>query len=92
MLPLEDKSMYYLRLIASCIRVSIQEELAYRSNFFVSLLNSLLNLGTGILGIILPLPHSSFGVLASSLHGSSIVSFRSPAILLAYIPTGYNSS
>ncbi len=42
--------MYYLRLLISFIRVSTQEELAYRSNFFVSLLNSLLNLGTGILG------------------------------------------
>jgi len=45
--------MYYLRLIASFIRVSAQEELAYRSNLFVSLLNSLLNLGTGVLGIVI---------------------------------------
>ncbi len=45
--------MYYLRLITSFIRVSAQEELAYRSNLFVSLLNSLLNLGTGVLGIVI---------------------------------------
>lgn len=51
--PLEGKSMFYLRLIASFIRVSSQEELAYRSNLFVSLLNSLLNLGTGVLGIVI---------------------------------------
>lgn len=50
---LEDKRMYYLRLLASFIRVSLQEELAYRSNFFVSLLNSLLNLGTDILGTVI---------------------------------------
>jgi ABC-2 type transport system permease protein len=42
--------MHYLRLLVSFVRVSAQEELAYRSNFFVSLLNSLLNLGTGVLG------------------------------------------
>ncbi len=51
--PWEGKSMYYLRLIASFVRVSAQEELAYRSNLFVSLLNSLLNLGTGVLGIVI---------------------------------------
>ncbi len=52
MLLLEGKSMYYLRLLASFIRVSAQEELMYRSNFFVSVLNSFLNLGTGALGIV----------------------------------------
>lgn len=40
------------RLIGSFIRESFQEEAAYRTNFFVSLLTSLLNLGTGILGIV----------------------------------------
>src|SRR5712691_11883419 len=45
-------AMYYLRLLKSFIRVSIQEELAYRTNFFISLLYSFLNLGTGVLGII----------------------------------------
>lgn len=44
--------MYYLRLLASFIRVSAQEELVYRSNFFVSVLNSFLNLATGVVGIV----------------------------------------
>jgi ABC-2 type transport system permease protein len=44
--------MYYLRLIKSFMQVSIQAELAYRANFFISLLHSLLNLGTGVLGLV----------------------------------------
>lgn len=44
--------MYYLRLIASFIRMSTQGELAYRANFYVSVLNSLLNFATGVLGIV----------------------------------------
>ncbi len=44
--------MRYLRLIGQFIRASFQEEAAYRSNFFISLLHSLLNLGTGVLGVI----------------------------------------
>jgi ABC-2 type transport system permease protein len=40
-----------LRLIKSFAQASLQEELAYRSNFFISVLNSLLNLGTGVLGL-----------------------------------------
>jgi ABC-2 type transport system permease protein len=44
--------MRYLRLMRSFIQVSIQEEMAYRANFFISVLNSLLSLGTGILAII----------------------------------------
>ena len=43
--------MYYLRLLTAFIRFSLQEELAYRANFWLSLLHSLLNLTTGILGI-----------------------------------------
>lgn len=34
------------------MRVSIQAELAYRANFFISLLDSMLNLGTGVLGLV----------------------------------------
>jgi ABC-2 type transport system permease protein len=34
------------------IQASFQEEAAYRSNFFISLLSSLLNLVTGVLGIL----------------------------------------
>ncbi len=44
--------MYYLRLIASFIRISTQGELAYRANFYVSVLNSLLNFATGVLSIV----------------------------------------
>lgn len=43
--------MYYLRLIRSFARVSTQNELAYQTNFWISLLNSSLNLATGILGV-----------------------------------------
>lgn len=43
--------MRYLRLIGQFIRASLQEEMAYRANFFISLLHSLLNLATGVLGI-----------------------------------------
>jgi ABC-2 type transport system permease protein len=42
----------YLRLVRRFAAASAQNELAYRANFFVSLLHSLLNLGTGVLGIV----------------------------------------
>lgn len=44
--------MRYFRLIGSFIRVSTQAELAYPLNFFSSLLYSLLNLATGVLGLV----------------------------------------
>ena len=44
--------MYYLRLIGQFARASAQDELAHRANFWISLLHSLLNLGTGVLGIV----------------------------------------
>lgn len=44
--------MHYLRLIGSFARASAQNELAYRANFFISLLHSLLNLGTGVLALV----------------------------------------
>jgi ABC-2 type transport system permease protein len=44
--------MYYLRLIASFLRLSAQGEAAYRANFYVSMLNSLLNFATGVLGVV----------------------------------------
>jgi ABC-2 type transport system permease protein len=40
-----------LRLIASFVRVSFQEEAAYRANFGISLISSLLNLITGVLSL-----------------------------------------
>ena len=42
--------MRYLRLAGKFARASAQDELAYRANFWISLLHSLLNLGTGLLG------------------------------------------
>src|SRR5579875_2725051 len=45
-------SMYYLRLIKLFIQVSLQEEMAYRVNFFISLLHSLLNLAIVILIVV----------------------------------------
>jgi ABC-2 type transport system permease protein len=44
--------MRYLRLLGQFIRASAQQELAYRANFFISLLHSVLNLGTGVLGLV----------------------------------------
>lgn len=43
--------MYYLRLIVSFIKASAQEEMAYAANFYMSLLQSLLNFGTGVVGL-----------------------------------------
>jgi ABC-2 type transport system permease protein len=43
--------MRYLRLIGHFARASLQEAVAYRANFFINLLHSLLNLATGILGL-----------------------------------------
>ena len=42
---------HHLRLIPLFIRASIQQETAYRANFFIGLLHSLLNFGTGVLGL-----------------------------------------
>lgn len=41
-----------LRLIGAFMRVSFQEEAAYRANFGISLFSSLLNLATGVLGLM----------------------------------------
>jgi ABC-2 type transport system permease protein len=43
--------MRSLRLVTAFMRASFQEEAAHRTNFFISLLTSLLNLGSGVLGI-----------------------------------------
>jgi ABC-2 type transport system permease protein len=43
--------LYYLRLIGLFLRVSIQEEMAFRMNFVVNILGTILSLTTGILGI-----------------------------------------
>jgi ABC-2 type transport system permease protein len=39
-------------LIGVFIRASLQRDLAYRSNFWITLLHSLLNLGVGVLGMV----------------------------------------
>ncbi len=44
--------MHYLRLIRCFAQASAQGELAYRANFWISLLHSILNLGTGVLGVV----------------------------------------
>ena len=43
--------MYYLRLVSGFAQASAQGELAYRTNFFISLLHTGLNLVTGILAL-----------------------------------------
>ncbi len=43
--------MRYARLIGAFMRASAQQEMAYRLNFFVNLLEALLNLGVGLLSI-----------------------------------------
>ena len=44
--------MFHLRLIGLFARASFQEESAYRANFFLSVTYSLINLATGVLGVI----------------------------------------
>jgi len=44
--------MRHLRLIKRFAAVSIQNELAYSANAWISLLHSVLNLGTGVLGVM----------------------------------------
>jgi len=44
--------MRYLRLIRLFAEASAQNELAYQANFWISLLHSTLNTGTGVLGLV----------------------------------------
>lgn len=44
--------MYYLKLAGSFARASAQSELAYRANFWIGLLHSLLGLATGVVGLV----------------------------------------
>jgi ABC-2 type transport system permease protein len=44
--------VHYLHLIKLFAGSSTQNEMAYRMNFWISLLNSILNLGTGVLGVL----------------------------------------
>ena len=43
--------MYYVKILWQCAKASIQNEFAYRVNFWISLLHSLLNLGTGVISV-----------------------------------------
>jgi ABC-2 type transport system permease protein len=43
--------VYHLRLVGQFARASAQNDLAHRANFWISLLHSLLNLATGVLGL-----------------------------------------
>lgn len=43
--------MHHLRLIGEFFKVSTQAEMAYRANFFIRVLNALLNLVTGVLSL-----------------------------------------
>jgi ABC-2 type transport system permease protein len=51
-MPDLEVDMHIFRLIPRFIQVSFLEEAAYRSNFFIGLFSSILNLATGILGIV----------------------------------------
>jgi ABC-2 type transport system permease protein len=44
--------VYYLKLVRAFAGASAQNELAYQANFWISLLHSLLNLATGVLGLM----------------------------------------
>lgn len=46
------RTLFGLRLIGRFIAASTVEQLAYRANFWISVLHSLLNLGTGVLGVM----------------------------------------
>jgi ABC-2 type transport system permease protein len=43
---------FYLGLLPAFIRASVQEAVAYRANFWISLLHALLNFATGVLGLL----------------------------------------
>jgi ABC-2 type transport system permease protein len=45
--------MRYVRLVKQFVAIAFQNVMAYRLNFWISLLHSLLNLGTGVLGIVI---------------------------------------
>ncbi len=72
--------MRYLRLIGIFIAASVQQTAAYRTNFFISFLHSLLNFGTGILGLAV-----LFGQV-KTLQGWSFSSTL--AVLGAYLTVG----
>jgi ABC-2 type transport system permease protein len=50
--PALKKLLHYLRLIRVFILASLQQAVAYRADFYISLLHSLLNFGAGVLGVL----------------------------------------
>jgi ABC-2 type transport system permease protein len=72
--------MRYLKLIRRFVSASTQNELAYRANFGLSLLHSLLNLATGVLGVMV-----LFGQV-ESLRGWTLASTL--ALLGVYLTVG----
>jgi ABC-2 type transport system permease protein len=44
--------MHRIRLIVEFFKVSTQAEMAYRANFFIRILNAMLNLATGVLSLV----------------------------------------
>jgi ABC-2 type transport system permease protein len=44
--------MRYLRLVRQFVAVALKNAMAYRANFWISVLHSLLNVGTGVLGVV----------------------------------------
>jgi ABC-2 type transport system permease protein len=72
--------MYYLRLIGTFIKTSTQGEMAYRANFLIRLLNSGLNLATGVLSLWVIFSQ------VESLHGWDLASAL--ALLGVYLTLG----
>lgn len=50
--------MRYLQLLSTFVRLGIANELAYRTNFFVQILQSLLKLGTALVGLAIIFAHT----------------------------------
>jgi ABC-2 type transport system permease protein len=48
---------YYLRLIQAFIRTSFQRQTSFRSNFYINLLNTCLNLVSGLAGLSILFGH-----------------------------------
>ncbi len=42
---------HYLRVVRTFFKASVQQDVAYNANFLIGLLHSLLNFGTGVLGV-----------------------------------------
>jgi ABC-2 type transport system permease protein len=50
--------MYRLSLIYTFFRIGVMNELAYRANFYVQILSSVMNLGTAIAGLLIVFRHT----------------------------------